>query len=73
MVVTFLFPCTLSVRGATDDREREKAPLSSTSSGRGFHRLSAVGNIMGRGALWEMKSELSVAEVHTQTQGWPSL
>lgn len=21
-----------------------------------FHRLSAVGNIMGRGAMWEMKS-----------------
>lgn len=36
---------------------RDERLLSSPdSSGRGFHRLSAVGNIMGRGAIWEMKS-----------------
>ena len=47
-LVFFFGPCMLP----TDERL-----LSSTdSSGRGFHRLSAVGNIMGRGAVWEMKS-----------------
>lgn len=42
--------------GSDGVASRREAILSLPRQSEGFRRLSAVGNIMGRGAVWEMES-----------------